>query len=147
MKMCMEYWWNDIDRKTEVLGEKPVCQFVHHKSHMDWSRIEPGPPPWVAGDKRPEPVLKDEKENLFNTAHCYFWRSIAFFKGPRVCPFVLLVRIVCRWRSVWSIGEMSLTSGNRGSQRKTCFIAASFTTSHMDWPGMEPSPLQCEAGD
>jgi hypothetical protein len=21
----MEYWWNDIDWKTEVLGEKPVC--------------------------------------------------------------------------------------------------------------------------
>jgi hypothetical protein len=22
------------------------CHFVHHKSHMDWPRIEPGPPQW-----------------------------------------------------------------------------------------------------
>jgi hypothetical protein len=36
--------WNDIDGKAEEVGEKPVpgplC--VHHKSHMDLARHEPG---------------------------------------------------------------------------------------------------------
>jgi hypothetical protein len=26
------------------------CHFVHHKSHMDWTGIESGPPRWEAGD-------------------------------------------------------------------------------------------------
>jgi hypothetical protein len=35
--------WN-WQGKTEELGEEPV----HHKSHMDWPGIEPGPPRWEA---------------------------------------------------------------------------------------------------
>jgi hypothetical protein len=31
--------------ETEVIGEnKPQCHFVHHKSHMTWTRLNPGPP-------------------------------------------------------------------------------------------------------
>jgi len=26
------------------------CNFVHHKSHMDWPGIEPGPPRHESGD-------------------------------------------------------------------------------------------------
>jgi len=28
---------------ADVLGEKPVTMLLHHKSHLDWSGIEPGP--------------------------------------------------------------------------------------------------------
>jgi hypothetical protein len=37
--------------ETELFGEgMPQCHFAHHKSHMSWPRLEPGPPQWVASD-------------------------------------------------------------------------------------------------
>jgi hypothetical protein len=47
-----EHRWNKIDkRKPKYSGENlSQCYFVNHKSHMEWPRIEPGPPRWEAGD-------------------------------------------------------------------------------------------------
>jgi hypothetical protein len=40
-----------IGKETEVIGENvPQCHFVHHKSHMISSGLEPGPPRREAGD-------------------------------------------------------------------------------------------------
>jgi hypothetical protein len=44
-----------VGRGNQVLGENPpLCQFVHHKSHMTLAAFEPGPPRWEAGDYPPE---------------------------------------------------------------------------------------------
>jgi hypothetical protein len=43
--------WSDTDGKTEEVGKNlSHCHVFHHKSHMDGSGCEPGPPQWQAGD-------------------------------------------------------------------------------------------------
>jgi hypothetical protein len=43
--MSMEHRWKDTDRIKPKYYEKNLCQchIVHHKSHMDWTEIKPGP--------------------------------------------------------------------------------------------------------
>ena len=44
MKMSMECWWTDNDRRKAKYSEKNLSQshFVHHRSYMDRPGIEPG---------------------------------------------------------------------------------------------------------
>jgi hypothetical protein len=56
LRMSMERWWNDTDRRRPKYSQKYLSQshIAHHKSHMDWSGIESEPPRWEADDLQPE---------------------------------------------------------------------------------------------
>jgi hypothetical protein len=76
-----------IGRGIEVLGESPPrCLFVHHKSHMNWPGIEPGPRLWKAGDKPPEilHVFRFEiRHDLFLSDSLYWGLNDQSLTPPR----------------------------------------------------------------
>lgn len=46
MKVSMDHWWNEADKRKQNYWEKHLsqCHFVHHRSHIGCPGIEPGPP-------------------------------------------------------------------------------------------------------
>jgi hypothetical protein len=45
-------WWNEwVAGEIEVhRGNLSQCSSGHHRSHMTWPGLDPGPPRWVAGN-------------------------------------------------------------------------------------------------
>jgi hypothetical protein len=68
-----------------------------------------------------------------------FRKSIAFGKVPRLSPFTILLRAMCRWRWVWSTGGMILTGEIKSTQRKTC-PSATLSTTYLTWKGLGSNP-------
>jgi hypothetical protein len=51
MMMSVEQSVEWFEKETKVRAENlPQRRFVHHKSHMTWPGLEPGPLWWEAGD-------------------------------------------------------------------------------------------------
>ena len=65
-----------------------------------------------------------------------FRKSFAFWKVPRLRPFVLLVRATCRWRWVWSIDGKTVTGENRSTRRIAC-LPATLSFTNFTWPDLE----------
>jgi hypothetical protein len=59
-------------RETDVIGEKmSKCRFVHHKSHMTWPELKPGPPWWKAGELTASAMARQSVSSSIRTEkHC-----------------------------------------------------------------------------
>jgi hypothetical protein len=79
---CSSPWWymgmechdsNDTVRGKPNNSEKNLsqCQFVHHKSRMEWTGREPGSPCWVAGDC----PLSHDMAFVFHLLFVFWFRS------------------------------------------------------------------------
>jgi hypothetical protein len=81
------------------------------------------------------PCVKVFVKVLFYPMLPDFQNSPAFWKVPRLRPFVFLVRVTCIWRCVSSTGRKILTGENRSIWRKTCtratFFAANITRTDL----------------
>ena len=67
-------------------------------------------------------------------------KRLLYLKVPRLCPLVLLIRTLLRWRWERSIGGMIQTGEKRSTGRKTCNSGtSSHQTHHMDRPDFENS--------
>jgi hypothetical protein len=61
-------------------------------------------------------------------------RTLLCSKDPGLRPLVLMVRVVLRWRWVWSTDGMILRGKHRTTCTKTCFSATLYTT-NPTWTG------------
>jgi len=80
VKMSMEHWWKDTVRGKPKISEKTLsqCQFVHHKSRMDWSAIQPGTPWWESSGYTPWRL---------NSIQNYYQKFVSYLRENTVCPF------------------------------------------------------------
>ena len=70
-------------------------------------------------------------DEFFNTVLPDFFKCFAFWKVPRLRPFVLPVRITCRWRWVGNTGGV-IRENHRSARRKSSPSATLFTT-NLTW--------------
>ena len=104
-KLNMEHWWNDTDRGKPKHSEKKTLFLCPSpiSNRRIWNRTR------ESGVRS-----RQLKPNKKSGSYSYpmppdFRKNIPFREAPRLRPFVLLVRVRCRYKRVLSIAEVILT--------------------------------------
>jgi len=126
--------------KSRQVCEENVCQCHsgHNKSHMDWSGKNTGlgdqsPEVWHSPDSRGE---EEEKVKVLLSAVLpSFRKRVPVWKIHRLRPLVFLVRAICSWRWVWSIGGMILTGETEvlAEKRYTAWVVDEWMSMEHWW--------------
>ena len=85
----------------------------------------------------PTPNPLQSESTLLSSAPQFTKEHLGWFPKPR--PFTLLVKVTCRTRWIWSIGDTDRGKPNY-SGRKLSQYHFVHHKSHMDWPGIELGP-------
>jgi hypothetical protein len=118
--------------ETEVLGENLLQRhFAHHKSHMNWPGIEPGPSRWEANDYLPELWPGLRKRLLCCVCLClrpYFCViAISTFEPTKQFP-LNSVRMPYHWRPPkrrrLDFPHRCRKSRNNVVKARTCWVGA-----------------------
>ena len=99
----MEHWWKDIGRAKPKDSKQNLSNAILSTTNLTCTNK--GSKPDLHGNSRSTNRLShgtttEDKKVLFCPILSNFRKGISFWKVPKLCAFVLLVRATCRRRRV-----------------------------------------------
>ena len=107
--ISVDQWWNYTDMGKLKYSTKYLCHcplFFHHKSHVEWSRMEPEPPQWNAANNYMRNLYSVRDWLFYNSKtlfFCFFCLGYTTSNGRHDCErliiiiIIIIIVIYCDW--------------------------------------------------